>query len=153
VIVAEDGTFYEHAGVDWYEIEESIEKNLEKGRTARGASTISQQLSKNLYLSTSKTPLRKLKELVITLRIERMLSKRRILELYLNIIEWGPGIFGVEAASRKYFNKPAAELSRDEAIRMASVIPSPLRHQPNTLSRYVVRRSEIIERRMSTRGY
>ena len=94
VIVSEDGTFYENGGVDWYEVEESMEKNLEEGKAARGGSTISQQLSKNLFLSTSKDPLRKLKELVITLRMERILSKDRILEIYLNVIEWGNGIYG-----------------------------------------------------------
>ncbi|MGA9405605.1 MAG: biosynthetic peptidoglycan transglycosylase, partial [Bacteroidota bacterium] len=91
VIVSEDGTFYENGGVDWYEVQESIEKNIEEGKAARGASTISQQLAKNLFLSTSKDPLRKLKELVIALRMERMLSKERILEIYLNVIEWGNG--------------------------------------------------------------
>jgi monofunctional biosynthetic peptidoglycan transglycosylase len=153
VIVAEDGTFYEHSGVDWYELEESLEKNIEKGKSVRGGSTISQQLSKNLFLSTSKDPLRKLKELIITLRMERTLSKRRILEIYLNIIEWGPGVFGIEAAARRYFGKSASALSREEAIRLAAVIPSPLRHQPNQSTRYVVRRSEIINQRMIARGY
>ncbi len=153
VIVSEDGTFYEHGGVDWYELEESIEKNLEKGKAARGGSTISQQLAKNLYLSTSKDPLRKLKELVITLRMERQLSKKRILEIYLNIIELGNGVFGIEAASRKYFGKSAANLTRQEAAQLAAVIPSPLKHQPNVLSKYVARRSSIILERMSARGY
>jgi monofunctional glycosyltransferase len=153
VIVSEDGRFYEHEGVDWYELEESIEKNLEKGKAARGGSTISQQLAKNLYLSTSKDPIRKLKELIITLRMERILSKRRILEIYLNMIEWGNGVFGAEAASRKYFGKSVSELTRQEAAQMAAVIPSPLRHQPNVLSKYVVRRSSIILTRMAGRGY
>lgn len=152
VIVSEDGMFYEHEGVDWYEVGESIEKNFEKGKAARGGSTISQQLSKNLYLSTSKDPVRKLKELVITLRMERMLSKRRILEIYLNVIEWGDGVFGAEAAAKKFFGKSAAQLSREEAAQMAAVIPSPRKHQPNVMSRYVVRRSSIILSRMSARG-
>jgi monofunctional glycosyltransferase len=153
VIVAEDGTFYEHSGVDWYEVEESIEKNLEKGKAARGGSTISQQLAKNLFLSTSKDPMRKLKELIITLRMEKMLSKRRILEIYLNVIEWGNGVFGAEAAARKYFGTSAANITRDEAARLAAVIPSPLRHQPNQTSEYVERRSSIILERMAARGY
>jgi monofunctional biosynthetic peptidoglycan transglycosylase len=153
VIVAEDGTFYEHSGVDWYEVEESIEKNLEKGRAARGGSTISQQLAKNLFLSTSKDPMRKLKELIITLRMEKMLSKKRILEIYLNVIEWGNGVFGAEAAARKYFGTSAANITRDEAARLAAVIPSPLRHQPNQVSQYVERRSSIILERMTARGY
>jgi monofunctional biosynthetic peptidoglycan transglycosylase len=153
VIVSEDGTFYEHGGVDWYEVEESIEKNLEEGKAARGGSTISQQLAKNLFLSTSKDPLRKLKELVITLRMERMLSKRRILEIYLNVIEWGNGIFGAEAAARKYFGKSAASITREEAAQLAAVIPSPLRNQPNQPSQYVERRTSMILERMNARGY
>jgi monofunctional biosynthetic peptidoglycan transglycosylase len=152
VIVSEDGMFYEHEGIDWYELGESIEKNFEKGKAARGGSTISQQLSKNLYLSTSKDPVRKLKELVITLRMERTLSKRRILEIYLNVIEWGNGVFGAEAAAKKYFGKSAAQLTREEAAQMAAVIPSPRKHQPNVMSRYVARRSSIILSRMSARG-
>ena len=153
VIISEDGMFYEHEGVDWYELGESIEKNLEKGKAARGGSTISPQLSKNLYLSTSKDPVRKLKELVITLRMERMLSKRRILEIYLNVIEWGDGVFGAEAAAKKYFGKSAANLTREEAAQMAAVIPSPRKHQPNVLSKYVARRSSIILTRMAARGW
>jgi monofunctional biosynthetic peptidoglycan transglycosylase len=153
VIVSEDGMFYEHEGVDWYEVEESIKKNLEKGKAARGGSTISQQLAKNLYLSTSKDPMRKFKELVITLRMERMLSKRRILEIYLNVIEWGNGIFGAEAAAQKYFGVSASQLTREQAARMAAVIPSPRKYQPNVFSRYVARRSEIILHRMAARGY
>ncbi|MEW6061962.1 MAG: transglycosylase domain-containing protein, partial [Bacteroidota bacterium] len=120
---------------------------------ARGGSTISQQLAKNLYLSTSKDPIRKFKEVVITLRMERILSKRRILEIYLNVIEWGNGIFGAEAAARRYFGKSASELTREEAARMAAVIPSPRKHTPNDMSRYVQRRSSIILTRMAARGY
>lgn len=152
VIVSEDGMFYEHEGIDWYELGESIEKNFEKGKAARGGSTISQQLSKNLYLSTSKDPIRKLKELVITLRMERTLSKRRILEIYLNVIEWGDGVFGAEAAARKYFGKSASQLTKEEAAQMAAVIPSPRKHQPNVMTRYVARRSSIILTRMAARG-
>ena len=153
VIVSEDGTFYENGGVDWYEVEESIEKNLEEGKASRGASTISQQLAKNLFLSTSKDPLRKLKELVITLRMERVLSKERILEIYLNVIEWGNGVFGAEAAAKKYFGKSASTITREEAARLAAVIPSPLRHQPNQPSQYVERRASLILERMAARGY
>ncbi len=152
VIISEDGMFYEHEGVDWYELSESIEKNFEKGKAARGGSTITQQLSKNLYLSTSKDPIRKLKELIITLRMERTLSKRRILEIYLYMIEWGNGIFGAEAASKRYFGKSASLLTREEAAQMAAVIPSPRRHKPNVLTTYVSRRSSIILSRMSARG-
>jgi len=153
VITSEDGTFYEHAGIDWYELEESIEKNMEKGKPARGGSTITQQLSKNLFFSTSKSYGRKAKELIVALRMERQLPKKRILEIYLNIIEWGDGVFGAEAASRKYFGKPAALLTREEAARMAAVIPSPLKHAPNAGSPYVLRRSSLILSRMASRGY
>ncbi len=153
VIVAEDGTFFSHGGFDWYELQESIERNLDEGRPARGASTITQQLAKNLYLSTSKSPIRKLKEAVITLRLEEHLSKERILEIYLNIIEWGDGIFGIDAAARKYFGVTAGSLSREQAACLAAVIPSPLKHSPNSNSRYVLRRSGIILRRMEARGW
>jgi monofunctional glycosyltransferase len=151
IIVAEDGTFFEHGGIDWFEVQESFEKNLEEGRAARGASTITQQLAKNLFLSTSKDPIRKVKEVIITLLLEHFLSKQRILELYLNIIEWGRGVFGIEAAARTYFGKSAAGLTLDEGARLAAVIPSPLRHRPDTDSRYVVRRKAIVLNRMTSR--
>jgi monofunctional biosynthetic peptidoglycan transglycosylase len=152
VIVAEDGTFFTHGGVDWFEVQESIEKNIEERRAARGASTITQQLAKNLFLSTSKDPIRKVKELAITLLLEHTLSKNRILELYLNVIEWGRGIFGIEAAARAYFGKSASALTLEEATRLAAVIPSPLVHRPDEESRYVTRRSMIVTRRMAARN-
>jgi monofunctional biosynthetic peptidoglycan transglycosylase len=152
VVVAEDGSFFVHGGVDWFEVQESIEKNIQERRAARGASTITQQLAKNLYLSTSKDPLRKLKELVITLLLEYRLGKMRILEIYLNVIEWGKGIFGIEAAARAYFGKTAADLTLDEATRLAAVIPSPLRHRPDEDSRYVLRRKAIVIQRMAARN-
>ncbi len=152
VMVAEDGTFYEHGGIDWFEVQESIEKNLEEGRAARGASTITQQLAKNLFLSTSKDPIRKLKEVVITLLMEWRLDKRRIFEIYLNIIEWGPGVFGIEAAARTYFGKSASMLTVEEGVRLAAVIPSPLRHRPDVDSRYVLRRKSIVLSRMAARN-
>lgn len=151
IVVAEDGTFYTHGGVDWFEVQESIEKNIQEGRAARGASTITQQLAKNLFLSTSKDPVRKLKELVITLLMERALTKNRILEIYLNIIEWGRGIFGIDAASRVYFGKSAADLTLDDATRLAAAIPSPLRHRPDDESRYILRRKAIVLQRMAAR--
>jgi monofunctional biosynthetic peptidoglycan transglycosylase len=153
VVVAEDGTFFTHGGVDWFEVQESIEKNMREKRAARGASTITQQLAKNLFLSTSKDPVRKLKEFIITLMLERMLTKDRILEIYLNIIEWGRGIFGIEAAARTYFGKSAGALSLEESIRLAAVIPSPLKHRPDVDSRYVLRRKEIMLNRMEARGF
>ena len=107
VLVAEDSAFFDHEGIDLKQIRASLEMNWEEGRFTRGASTITQQLAKNLYLTPSRNPVRKLKELLITRRLEAALTKRRILEIYLNVIEWGDGIFGAEAASRAYFGKPA----------------------------------------------
>lgn len=153
VIVAEDGTFYEHGGFDWYEVQESLEKDWNEGRVARGGSTITQQLAKNLFLSTSKDPIRKLKEAYITMQMERILSKDRILELYLNLIEWGDGLYGAEAAAQEYFGKSAAELTREEAARIAAVIPNPRRHKPNNDSRYVNYRLQIILAMMEARGW
>jgi monofunctional biosynthetic peptidoglycan transglycosylase len=153
VIVAEDGTFFQHGGIDWYEVQASMEKDFEKRGAVRGASTITQQLAKNLYLSTSKDPIRKIKELVITLLMEHDLTKDRILELYLNEIEWGRGIFGIDAASQFYFGTSASSLSLDEAARLAAVIPSPLLHRPDTDSRYVMRRRLIVLRRMQARNF
>jgi monofunctional biosynthetic peptidoglycan transglycosylase len=152
VIVAEDGTFWSHGGFDWFEFRESIEKNIKEGRAARGASTITQQLVKNLFLSSSKSPLRKVREWILTWYTEQSLSKSRILELYLNLIEWGRGIYGIEAASQHYFGKSASELNRDEAARLAAIIPSPRRFRADQESRYVARRSRIILERLSARG-
>jgi len=152
VIVAEDGTFYRHGGIEWYEVWESLRRNLKEWRLARGASSITQQLAKNLYLSTDQTPVRKLKELVITLLLERELEKDRILELYVNLIEWGPGLYGVEAAARRYFGKPAARLTLEESIRLAAVIPSPLKHRPDRESRYLRFHARVIRERMRARS-
>lgn len=151
VIVAEDGTFYEHGGIDWFEVQESLERNVRERRVARGASTITQQVAKNLYLSTAKTPLRKAKEIAITLMLERALSKHRILEVYLNIIEWGRGVFGIEAAARTYFGKSAGALTLDEGARLAAVIPSPLRLRPDANTRAVLRRRNIVLARLQGR--
>ncbi len=151
ILVSEDGTFYSHAGIDWHEVQESVETNWEKGRIVRGGSTITQQLAKNLYLSTSKDPIRKFKELIITWMLEKTLTKKRILELYLNIIEWGHGVFGIEAAAQRYFHKPASQLSVEEGARLAAVIPSPFRHQPTENTSYVEKKKDLILRRMSTR--
>lgn len=152
VVVAEDGTFFSHGGIDWFEVRESAERNWREGRAARGASTITQQLAKNLFLSTSKDPLRKGKEVIITLLCESQLSKERILELYLNVIEWGRGIYGIEAASQAFFRKSATALTVEEGARLAAVIPSPLRHRPDSDSRYVLRRKEIVLGRLEARG-
>src|SRR5215207_8164167 len=114
VLVTEDSAFWKHDGLDYQQIKESMEVNLERGEFARGASTITQQLAKNLYLSPSKNPIRKLRELLIARRLEHELTKQRILELYLNVIEWGPGVYGAEAAARTYFQKPASALEASE---------------------------------------
>ena len=148
VLVAEDSAFFDHEGVDFKEIRASLEANWEDGKFTRGASTITQQLAKNLYLSPSRNPVRKLKELMITRRLEAALTKRRILEIYLNVIEWGDGIFGAEAASRIYFGKPAAALSPDEAALLAGAIINPREHNPAHPTRRLLRRQQIIVRRM-----
>ena len=148
VLVAEDSAFFDHEGVDFKEIRASLEANWEEGKFSRGASTITQQLAKNLYLSPSRNPVRKLKELMITRRLEAALSKRRILEIYLNVIEWGDGIFGAEAASRAYFGKPASALSADEAALLAGAIINPREHNPALPTRRLLRRRQIIIRRM-----
>jgi monofunctional biosynthetic peptidoglycan transglycosylase len=152
VIVAEDGTFFSHGGVDWFEVRESLEKDIREKRAARGASTITQQVAKNLYLSTSKDPVRKLKELLITFLLERELSKDRILEIYLNIVEWGAGVFGVEAASEAYYGTHAENLTLEQSVRLAAVIPSPLRHRPDSEGMYVLRRRGIVLGRMMARS-
>lgn len=153
VVVSEDGTFWAHEGFDWFEFRASLQKNISEGRFSRGASTITQQLVKNLYLSPSKNPLRKIKEWILTWRMEQVLSKSRILELYMNVIEWGEGIYGAEAASRLYFAKSASELTREEAARLAAIIPSPRRYRAEGNSRYVTRRAHLILQRMTARGY
>ncbi len=148
VIVAEDSAFYDHDGIDLDEIRASIEVNWQEGRFVRGASTITQQLAKNLYLSPSRNPARKLRELFITRRLEAGLTKRRILEIYLNVIEWGDGIFGCEAASRAYFGKPASALSREEAALLAGAIINPRELSPGKPNRRLLRRQQIVLRRM-----
>jgi monofunctional biosynthetic peptidoglycan transglycosylase len=152
VIVSEDGTFWSHHGFDWFEFKESIERNFEEGRATRGASTITQQLVKNLYLSPSKNPLRKMKEWILTWYMEQELSKSRILELYLNVIEWGDGVYGIEAASHYYFDKTASDLNREQCARLAAIIPSPRKHRADVDSKYVLRRSSLILERMEARG-
>ncbi|HLF20214.1 MAG TPA: monofunctional biosynthetic peptidoglycan transglycosylase [Bacteroidota bacterium] len=152
IVVAEDGTFWSHSGFDWFEFRVSLGRNLKEGRMARGASTITQQIAKNLFLSPSKNPFRKLREWILTWYIERTVSKSRILEIYLNVIEWGNGIYGIEAASTHYFGKPAQDLSQNDATRLAAIIPNPRRHGANEQSQYVTRRSSIILQRMRARG-
>lgn len=149
VLAGEDSRFFDHAGFDWEEIGKALEEDWNRGEFRRGASTITQQLAKNLFLSTSKNPLRKLHEAIITKEMEWVLGKRRILEIYLNIIEWGDGIYGAEAASRTYFNSPAAALSADQAAFLSAIIPSPNgAFNPATHRRRVERRKNLIERLM-----
>jgi len=152
VLIGEDDKFWRHEGFDYEAIQKAFEKDIREKRFKFGGSTISQQLAKNLYLSPSKNPLRKVAEAVITWRIERVLTKRRILELYLNVIEWGDGIFGVEAAARHYFGKAASDLTPDEAARLAAVLPNPRRYNPLGNQRYVLNRSRLIYRIMVRRG-
>jgi monofunctional biosynthetic peptidoglycan transglycosylase len=147
-IVAEDARFYEHDGVDWDAVRGAVERNLERGGVKVGGSTITQQLAKNLYLSPARTPWRKLREIAIAKRLERRLSKKRILELYLNVIEFGTRTFGVEAASRRYFGKSARDLGREEAATLAAVIPSPRIYDPVKHPQRVARRAQRILRWM-----
>lgn len=129
VITAEDDTFTEHDGFDWIGIQRALEKNQRRGRAVAGGSTISQQLAKNLFLTPSKSYLRKAQEAAITVMIEAVWSKRRILEVYLNVVEWGEGIFGCEAAARRYFRVPASRLGPAEAARLAVMLPNPRRYE------------------------
>jgi len=130
VRISEDAAFYQHKGIDFVELKEALKKNWQKGEYARGASTITQQLAKNLYLSTDKNFLRKIKEFLIARRLENNLSKDRIFAIYLNVIEWGPGLFGVEAAAQHYFHKSVGQLNLEEIIRLVAVIPQPLKINP-----------------------
>lgn len=148
VLVTEDSAFWQHSGLDYQQIRESMEVNWERGEFARGASTITQQLAKNLYLSPSKNPLRKLRELLIARRLEAELSKTRILEIYLNVIEWGDGIYGAEAAARTYFRKSAAQLSQPEAALLAAAIANPRVMSPGSPTARLRRRQQMVMRRM-----
>ncbi len=148
VITTEDGAFWQHEGIDYEQLRDAVETNWERGEFARGASTITQQLAKNLYLSPSKNPIRKVKELLITRRLEVELTKQRILELYLNSIEWGDGIWGAEAAARRYFHKSAAELNATESALLAGAIANPHIMDPGHPSARLRRRQQMIMRRM-----
>ena len=148
VLVAEDSAFWQHEGVDVEQLRESIEENLEKGTFARGGSTITQQLAKNLYLSPSKNPARKLREFFIARRLEAELSKRRILELYMNVIEWGDGIYGAEAAARTYFREPASAIGPDESALLAGAIINPRLYNPAHPNARLHRRQRLILGRM-----
>lgn len=152
VIIAEDDKFWSHEGFDFEAMQKALEKDIKKKKFKAGGSTISQQLAKNLYLSPSKNPIRKLKEAILTWRLERNLSKRRIMELYLNVAEWGDGIYGIEAAAQRHFGKSASGLTAREAATLAAVIPNPRRYRTDGTSRYVGNQSERIFQIMVRRG-
>jgi monofunctional glycosyltransferase len=152
VLIAEDDAFYSHDGLDWDQMQVAARENMEKKRIVRGGSTITQQLAKNLYLGEERTVLRKLKEIVLAVRLERALTKRRIFELYLNLIEWGDGIFGAEAAARRYFGVSASQLSPRQAALLAAVIINPRRFSPAAPDRRIDRRARMILGRMVRRG-
>jgi monofunctional biosynthetic peptidoglycan transglycosylase len=147
-IAAEDDKFIDHEGFDWEGIQKAIEKNQKKGKVVAGGSTITQQLAKNLFLSASKTPWRKAQEAVITVWIELLWDKRRILEVYLNVVEWGEGLFGAEAAAKRYFGTTAAGLGAEQAARLAVMLPAPRRFEKNPYSAYVNGRTQVILGRM-----
>ncbi len=148
VIASEDAKFNDHEGFDWEGIQKAYEKNLKKGKVVAGGSTISQQLAKNLFLSSKRTPWRKGEEAIITVMLENVLSKPRILEIYLNSIEWGNGVFGAEAASRHYFKTSAASLSSGQAARLAAMIPNPRFYDVHKSTGYLSRRTATIQARM-----
>lgn len=153
VLIGEDDKFWSHEGFDYEAIQKALEKDVKAKKFKFGGSTISQQLAKNLFLSPSKSPIRKVREAVITWRMEKALSKKRILELYLNVAEWGDkGVFGIEAAARHYYNKPASALGPEEASRLAAVLPNPRKFNPLGDSSYVVNRSRLIYSIMIKRG-
>ncbi len=148
IVAAEDSRFLEHEGFDFEAIQKAYEKNLREGRIVVGASTISQQLAKNLFLSPERTPWRKAQEALITLMLEAVMSKRRILEIYLNVIEWGNGVFGAEAAARHYFGTSAAALNEWQAARLAAMVPNPRYYDRRRHTRWLERKTEIILARM-----
>ena len=148
VVVAEDAKFSEHEGFDWEAIEKALEKNRKKGKVVVGASTISQQLAKNLFLSAERTPWRKGQEALITVMIEQLMDKRRILEMYLNVIEWGEGVFGAEAAARHYYGASAMSLGPEASARMAAMVPNPRFYDRNRNTAWLSRKTEIILARM-----
>jgi monofunctional biosynthetic peptidoglycan transglycosylase len=149
VLAAEDGAFFEHEGVDYAELRKAVEDAIEKGEELRGASTLTQQLAKNLYLSPSRDPLRKVRELIITRRLEANLSKTRIFEIYLNVVEWGDGIWGAEAAARAHFGVSASALSREQAALLAGSLINPIRYSPSNPPARLRRRQQIILARMN----
>jgi monofunctional biosynthetic peptidoglycan transglycosylase len=149
LIAAEDASFVDHEGFDWEGMQKAYEKNLRKGRIVAGGSTISQQLAKNLFLSTKRTPWRKLEEAAITLMLEAVMDKQRIFEIYLNVIEWGNGVFGAEAAARHYFHVSAAQLSADQAAKLAAMVPNPRYYDKHREAPGLLLKTDIIMERMN----
>ncbi|MDD5675812.1 MAG: monofunctional biosynthetic peptidoglycan transglycosylase [Chitinivibrionales bacterium] len=152
VVIAEDDKFWFHDGFDFQALQNALQSDVAAAQFKAGGSTITQQLAKNLYLNPDKNPIRKIKEAILTRRMEHTLSKGRILELYLNEVEWGDGIFGCETAAQVYFQKSALELTAEEAVKLASVLPNPKRFSPVLPSRFVNKRSRTIYDRMEKRG-
>ncbi|HVK94176.1 MAG TPA: monofunctional biosynthetic peptidoglycan transglycosylase [Noviherbaspirillum sp.] len=148
IIAAEDAQFSAHEGVDWEAMQKAYEKNLKKGKVVAGGSTITQQLAKNLFLSGERSYLRKGQEVIITYMLEFLMDKERIFEIYLNVVEWGVGVFGAEAAARHYYGVSAANLSAGQAARLAVMLPRPRFYDKNRGSAYLARRSDLILRRM-----
>lgn len=148
LIASEDFKFVEHEGFDWQGIQRAYEKNLQHGKIVAGGSTISQQLAKNLFLSTKRTPWRKLEEAVITVMLEAVMDKRRIFEIYLNVIEWGDGVFGAEAAARHYFRLRAGQLSATQAARLAAMVPNPRYYDKHRSDPLLEKKTNLILSRM-----
>ncbi len=148
IISAEDGKFLDHEGFDWEAIQKAHEKNRKRGKVVAGGSTISQQLAKNLFLSGERSPWRKGQEAIITVMLENLLDKRRIFEIYLNVIEWGDGVFGAEAAARHYFSVSAAALSAEQAARMAAMVPNPRFYDRHRDSAWLAKKTDILLARM-----
>jgi monofunctional biosynthetic peptidoglycan transglycosylase len=153
VLIAEDSAFFQHPGYDFEQIKESAKRNWREKRFARGASTITQQLAKNLYLSTSRNPMRKIHEFFIAQELEEHLSKQRIFEIYLNVIEWGDGIYGIEPAAHAYFGKSSSDLLPEEAAILAAMIPNPLRYTPARNLKYLEKRKAEILSRLARYNY
>ena len=152
VLIGEDAAFYQHGGVDWDELHDAMLDTVERGEPMRGASTITQQLAKNLFLSPARNPYRKLEELFIARRLEAVLTKHRILELYLNVVEWGDGIWGAEAAARTYFNESAADLSLDESALLAAALMNPRRYNPARPNATLIGRQTFLLKRIAAVG-
>ena len=149
VIAAEDGRFFQHHGFDWVEMQKVLEQDRQRHKLGRGGSTITQQLVKNLFLSTNRSLIRKAIEFTLVPIVELLLTKERILELNLNVIEWGPGVYGAQAAAEYYYHSPASALDREESARLAAVIPAPLKRRPAQMNEY----SEVILERMAKSGW